>query len=381
MTWDYVDLFAGAGGWDVAAYTLGLSGVGIENNPAACDTRAVEGLPTIRADVRRYTPSDFLPVPGLIASPPCQTFSNAGRRAGWSVLDAVVDATKYMARRQEVDVLELGDERNALVLEPLRWALHAVDDGHPYEWVVLEQVPTVLPVWQACADVLRAEGYGVDVGYLHAEAYGVPQTRKRAILVARLNTSVSLPPATHSRYYPRTPTKLDPGVHPWVSMAEALGWGFLRRPSYTVCNSGHGGAGVEWGSSRVREVMHEAAEGDDDAVWIKKWRDELIDGLSRVRDHSGSPVDLSWPAHRPATVVATRDLIQHPGSTANRYQPGVTKTRNDGIRVTTSEAGVLQSFPPDFAWSGTRSDQYRQVGNAIPVLLARAVLRAVTNPQ
>jgi DNA (cytosine-5)-methyltransferase 1 len=296
------------------------------------------------------------------------------------VLDAVLNTAKRMAHRQEVDLTELGDERNGLVLEPLRWVLEAMDAGEPYEWVVLEQVPTVLPVWQAFAEALRTEGYGVDVGYLHAEAYGVPQTRKRAILVARLGARANLPAPTHSRYYPRSPTKLDPGTQPWVSMAEALGWGFVRRPAYTFMNSGHGGAGVEWGGNGSRKAMFAAAESGDDTVWITKWREELIDGLSRVRDHSGSPVDLSWPARRPATVVATRDLIQHPGSTANRFQPGVTKTRNDGIRVTTSEAGVLQSFPPDYAWSGTRSDQYRQVGNAIPVLLASAVLMAATTP-
>jgi DNA (cytosine-5)-methyltransferase 1 len=74
----------------------------------------------------------------------------------------------------------------------------------------------VAPLWEACARVLRRCGYSVATGVLRAEQYGVPQTRQRAILVARspqltgLLGPAVLPPPTHSRYYNRTPQRLDP---------------------------------------------------------------------------------------------------------------------------------------------------------------------------
>lgn len=98
----------------------------------------------------------------------------------------------------------------------------------------------------------------------------------------------------------------------------------------------------------------------------------------QFNDQSGTPYDEEWPEKRPATAVAGRDIVQNPGATANRFN-GSTKSRNDGIRVTVEEAGVLQSFRPDYSWTAarTRTEQYRAVGDAVPPLLARAVLGAL----
>lgn len=74
-------MFAGAGGWDVAAEVLGIDVDGIEIMPEAKATRKAAGFRTICSDVR-----DYFPGPGeydmLIASPPCQTFSIAGDGSG-----------------------------------------------------------------------------------------------------------------------------------------------------------------------------------------------------------------------------------------------------------------------------------------------------------
>ena len=240
-----LNLFAGPGGWSVACRTLGIEEDGIENASDALASREAAGYITVHDDVRTYDFESGRAYTGLIGSPPCQTFSQAGKGQGRENLDVVLDAVTLIGRGWwPANLIEqTGDELTALVLEPLRYALWMKPD-----WIALEQVPSVLPVWEAYATVLRNKGYHVWTGYLHSEQYGVPQTRKRAVLIANLHHEVSMPVPTHSRYHQREPTRMDPGVKPWVSMAEALGWDGLR---YVVSNYGTGGDPRKRGSPPV----------------------------------------------------------------------------------------------------------------------------------
>lgn len=249
MTLVALDDFAGTG-WGVACLKMGIREGGVEKMPEAIATRAANGMVTIGTDVWAHikqqlaaqgTP-DYFGYSLYIGSPPCQTFSLAGNGSGRRALDEVIgliDSRAYL----DVDLLhefgERHDPRTALVLAPL---VRIVNDVPTY--VVLEQVPPVLPVWERYAVELRRWGYSVWVGILNAEQYGVPQTRKRAVLIARADGIEAAPPKpTHSRYYPTNPAKLDEGVLPWVSMAQALRWGMTVRPSMTVTGGGgHGSA-------------------------------------------------------------------------------------------------------------------------------------------
>ncbi|WP_289479224.1 DNA cytosine methyltransferase, partial [Klebsiella pneumoniae] len=94
---------------------------------------------------------------------------------------------------------------------------------------------TVLPGWEAVAEILRAAGYHVATGRLSAEEYGVPQTRVRAFLIASLAHEVRLPEPTHQPYREGAPQGQGAlGLLPWVSMAEAIDWGMTERPALTV---------------------------------------------------------------------------------------------------------------------------------------------------
>lgn len=369
------DGFAGAGGWDLAAQALGITARGIENMPQARATRDTAGLVTIHDDVWTFKPDGK--AVGKIDSPPCQTFSPAGKGSGRKAFE---DVLRGIRDNYYTDIdhlrflgLEVGDERTALVLTPLHFAMQ-----YDYEWLAWEQVPTVLPVWEACAVVLRERGWNVWTGLLYAEQYGVPQTRKRAFLLASKRHAVAPPTPTHSRYYSRTPDKLDPGVAKWVSMAEALGWGLSGRPAPTVTGGGTETGGAEPIAKLARYTGRE-------------------DWASRC----GSPSGITGPVHRPvthpaATVTGAANYETHlpdwcynrPSTTiVGTFRPDIvaapgyrtTVSRQnapDSVRVTVAEAGVLQSFPADYPWQGAQGKQYLQVGNAVPPGLAIHALAA-----
>ena len=179
-----------------------------------------------------------------------------------------------------------------------------------------------------------------------AEQYGVAQTRRRAFLVARrADLTVKLGPAklaapTHSKFYPRTPDKTDPGVPAPVTMGDALR--AAQRDRYT-----RGAA--------------------DTAFYVPEFNDQ-----------SGTPFDERWIDKRPATAVAGRGLVQNPGANANRFN-GSTKSRNDGVKVEAWQAGVLQSFREDYPWSGNQSEQFRQAGDVVCPLVAYALVNTIAN--
>jgi DNA (cytosine-5)-methyltransferase 1 len=267
-----VDLFAGPGGWDVAAHWLGVDPLGIEWDDAACRVREAAGLRTLQADVAALDPLDF-PCDLLIASPPCTAFSMAGKGEGRAALDTLLAAVSTMGAGEPIDQAALdeacSDETAHLVLEPLRWAL-ALEP----RLICCEQVPPVLPVWEAMEPILRARGYATWSGVLSAEQYGVPQTRRRAFLIASLDGPVSMPSPSHQRYVaprkrddiggglfdlPESERIVAPGdgeLLPWVSMAEALGWddGPVPSPAPTVTSGGSDAGGVEvFASKGARE--------------------------------------------------------------------------------------------------------------------------------
>lgn len=341
MSPNCVDLFAGPGGWSVACQNLDIEETGIEFDASACGTRRAAGHKTVEADVTTIDP-EWHQTQGLIASPPCQTFSTAGNGEGRRKLAVIEQAIKvgYFPAEHK-------DSKTELVTLPMEWIEKMARKGYPYKWIAMEQVPTVLPIWEMYAEKLRRLGYFVWTGKLNAEQYGVPQTRTRAFLLANLDWEMSAPTPTHSRYYPRSPEKLDAGVKKWVSMAEALGW-----PDDVEVTSNYGTGG----NPSNRGVRH----GCEPFATVTSKVDRF-----RVR----------WPYTRPATSVNCDPRIAQPG----RHDPSVSGSQYgpETVRVTPAEAGVLQSFPADYSWQGKKTKQHEQVGNAVPPLLAEAVLRMV----
>jgi DNA (cytosine-5)-methyltransferase 1 len=346
---DVVDLYGGPGGWAEGLRSLGLTDFGIDRDQACYTTRRAAGHDAILGDVSELDPTRYS-ASGLIGSPPCPLFSDAGLRHGVAATDLLAGAIGDVARgrdpraqlRQQVaDLVEpaisaahpewdagtllldvttrtraeaerLAAEA-AQVLEPARWA-HSL---HP-EWIALEQVRAVLPIWQAYAAALGELGYDTATGIVDVADYGVPQHRRRAVLVASRVRPARLPIPTHG-----------PGRIPWVSMATALGWkagrvGFPRR------DDGSGTA-------------------TDDGYRDRDW----------------------WPVDGPAPTLTEKarswSVVLSSGPDAGMSRP-----------LELAEALILQGFRADYPLHGTRTDRFRQVGDAVPPPLAAALVGVVT---
>jgi DNA (cytosine-5)-methyltransferase 1 len=83
-----------------------------------------------------------------------------------------------------------------------------------------------------------------------------------------------------------------------------------------------------------------------------------------------------WVWRRPATTVCADPRIGHPGH--RDRAGGESQFENDAVRITLEEGLILQSFDPGYPIQGNRSQAWTQVGNAVPPLLAAAVVAALT---
>lgn len=360
-SWTAIDLFCGAGGLSEGFRQAGvrvLAGQDIDATFGTTFSDTHSEATFVHGPIQSISADELLnaanckagEVDVLIGGPPCQ---------GYSV---------YNHQRGE------DDPRAGLFKEYLR----LVEAIRP-RWLVMENVSGITSIAgggivREIQAGMRRLGYRVDMKLLKAEEYGVPQERRRVFFIATReeHCPILFPTATHG-------PELQPFVTVWdaisdlpmLSNGEDLGpQRYTQRPQNAFQAVQRGDC--QWVSNhsapRLSKVNLERMQHIPPGG---SWRDIPFDllpaGMKKAKrsDHTkryGRPAksDLA------CTVLTKCDV--HWGAYIHP-----TQDRSFSVR----EAARLQAFPDFFQFSGSRTEQYVQVGNAVPPLLGKAVAEAI----
>jgi DNA (cytosine-5)-methyltransferase 1 len=371
-----VELFSGAGG-----LALGVAAAGFEHrllleyNKHACDTLRENrsafggGCEIHEGDVKTFDFSPFAGVDLLAAGAPCQPFSIGGRHKAHT--DERNLFPQVFRAQREI-------RPKAVIIENVKGLLRASLSTF-VEFIELQLAhPTILPDdplapdgWEAHLPALRTAHNGGDESsfryvvhtmLLNSANFGVPQRRERVFFVA-LRTDLDadwIPPVpTHSQAALRL--AMDVTADYWGKH------GIVRKPQPNHPHLGkwlrEAGRTLPW--TTVRDVISDLPT----PVAGKQ--------APGVFNHVGQPGAKSYPGH-------TGSPMDAPGKTLKAGVHGVPggenmlRNTNGTVRYfTVREAARIQTFPDTYVLKGAWGEAMRQIGNAVPVALARAVASSV----
>lgn len=343
-----VDLFAGGGGLSV-----GLTGAGfdvlsaVENEPVAASIYAANHARTtvLQKDIREIAASDLVPAEAagrevdLIAGcPPCQGYSS------------------LTAKHHRSDL------RDALIREFLR----VVRDLRPRA-VMLENVPRLAVqgrfLFEEFIEGIGSLGYDVNWGVLQVADFGVPQKRRRLVLLAGRDGSIDLPVPTHARA-----GKND--RLPWRTVRDALPSSSEEPCTLTAARAAGGPATKNWhvvrNMSRLNlKRLETLEEGQSWPDLPKRLRSACH--TSKGGGFSNVYGRMRWDAPAPTITggctTFSKGRFGHP-----------VKNRTISVR----EAATLQEFPRDYNFNSDFMEHVCNViGNALPCGFAQLVSTAV----
>lgn len=334
-----ISLFSGAMGLD-----LGLEKAGIHFNicqdfdPSCYDTMLANNKPGMMGDIRYIDSGTILKTANLkkeeafllCGGPPCQPFSTAGKRMG------------------------INDPRGSLFMDYIRM----VNETRP-RFFIFENVKGLTSISVdkegkpgGVLDIILSEfkriGYSTVYGVLDAVQYGVPQFRERLIIIgSRDNEHIFLPHPTHFQ----------------IHQNPNLRWRTLDDTIRDI--EDNPGPCTHFSEDRL-QYLRLVPEGGN-------WRDLPKDlqpfAMGGAWKSGGGKVGffrrLSYAQPSPTVVtspVQKATMMCHP-----------TKDRPLSVR----EYARIQQFPEDWIIHGTLTNQYKQIGNAVPIGLAEAVGRAI----
>ncbi|MEQ2525143.1 DNA cytosine methyltransferase [Bacillaceae bacterium CLA-AA-H227] len=350
-----IDLFSGCGGFSLgfekAGYNV-LLGIDIWKDALITfeknhkDAKVLEGsLTEISGEkILKYINKDKSEIDVIVGGPPCQGFSVSGKR-----------------------ILE--DPRNELY----KSFVQVVDTIQPKVFV-MENVPGLVRLFNGEAkdrilESLENIGYNVSYKILTASDYGVPQTRKRVFFVGLRKDLFDFP-----NDYFEFPTAEygDSRKYPFITSKEAIddlpllegeiGEEMLPYP----CPP----------KNTYQELMRK------DSLYISNHiatvhKPKTVETIARVPD-GGNYRDLPkelWET-RKVNIAWTRMNSKKPCFTIDTGHNHHFHYKANRV-PTVRESARIQSFPDDFIFYGTKTSQLKQVGNAVPPILSRALAEKI----
>ena len=355
-----IDLFCGAGGLSEGLRQAGFHVVAGNDFDAAAGATFVYNHPEatfLGGPIQEISADDFLNAASvkrgdldcLAGGPPCQGFSVYNHQRG------------------------LHDERSHLFREYMRLV-----EGLLPKWVVMENVTGIFSAGggstvDAILEAFDSIGYRVEYRVLKAEEYGVPQERRRVVFMGnRLGLPIVWPQESHGEDrlpfttirdaigdLPALTNGEDAGVANYRHEPKSIYQSMMRSGSNAVKNH----AAPKLGQVNLDRLAHIPPGGS--------WRDIPFDmlpaGMKKAKrsDHTKRYGRMRWDGLS-CTVLTKCDI--HWGAYIHPDQERAISVR---------EAARLQSFPDWFEFTGSKTEQYVQVGNAVPPLLGNKIGHAI----
>ena len=327
---EVVSLFTGAGGLDLGLESTGYFDMTarIEAEPEYCKTIAacqkagvLRDAAIVESDFLKVDPSSVWTHPrpnirGVVAGPPCESYSSFGLRKGHS------------------------DPRGQLLFELIDWI-----DRSGADFFLIENVPSLTqgenrPGFEHLIKQFRSRGFAVDFQILNAADYGAATWRKRVIVLGlRGSNPLAFPEPTHADPDGR---EIKPVRTPWVTSGDALNG--LPSPAAKAPGSPSGHVLI----AHTEPVTERFRALDPGA----------LDPVRRRRR-------LAW--NRPSPSLVAGNL------TGTRAHIHPLEPRE----LTNRECARIQGFPDSFDFSGSRCAVAKQIANAVPVALAQQIGYAI----
>jgi DNA (cytosine-5)-methyltransferase 1 len=343
-----IDLFAGVGGLSLGFEKKGFDVVLANEYDASIAASYIANHKNTKMIVGDITSLDLEDTFGklagtidvVIGGPPCQGFSQKGQRK------------------------TIHDERNFL----FKYYVSVVELVNP-KYFVMENVPNLLTAEggyfrHEIEELFNKLGYSLEYGVLNASDYGVPQNRRRAVIIGKLNGDA-----------PKLPVPKRNDVTIWDAISDL--------------------AYLESGEGSEEQEYKYPAESDYEKM-LRKDSSKLFNHIATKH----SPLALERLALIPPN--AGREVLPKEHLTKSIYSGTWTRMKKDEISVTITtrfdtpssgkfthpflnraitvrEAARIQSFPDNFHFVGNKGSQMKQVGNAVPPLLAAAIAEVIMN--